>query len=108
MAQRQAKTLFLRPTYTGAVADIRVQDNARRTNKAALEAFLNGQTPKQFRQSLRAAYRNFYTNTAYTAAQRVINSNVLWAIGAEDDYAELRQAKQAEDIELGIKKEESQ
>lgn len=93
-------------TYTGAVADIQQQDDARRTAKAAMRAFLGTNTARQFRQSLKAAYRNFTTNTAYTVAQRAINSNVLWALQAEDDFAELREEKRAEDLKLGILKED--
>jgi hypothetical protein len=92
--------------YTGAVADIQQQDNARRPAKAKLQTFLGTNTPRQFRQSLKAIYRNFTTNTAYTVAQRTINSNVLWALQAEDDFAELREEKRAEDLKLGILKED--
>lgn len=103
--------LKLGVTITGSMAnaraDIRRMDDERRPAKVALETFLGGQTPKQFRKSLKAAYSNVRTNTAFNAAQRTVLTNMLWAVGAEDDFAELRQAKQAEDIDLGIKKEDA-
>lgn len=97
-------------TITGTVnqarADLKAIDDARRPAKMELVNFLGGQTPKQFRQSIKAAYRNVETNTAFTTAQRRALTNVFWAVQADDDFAELRQAKQAEDIDLGIKKED--
>lgn len=93
--------------HAGAVAGINAADDARRPAKADMQAFLGTNTARQFRQSLKAIYRNFATNTAYTVAQRTINSNVLWALQAEDDFSELREAKRAEDLKLGITKEES-
>jgi hypothetical protein len=94
--------------YNQARADLKAMDNARRPAKVELKTFLGGQTPKQFRQSLKAAYRNVETNTAFTVAQRRVLTNVFWAVGAEDDFAELRQAKQAEDTDLEITKEDAQ
>jgi hypothetical protein len=91
-----------------ARAELQAADDARRPAKVELEAFLGGQTPKQFRLALKAAYRNARTNTAFTAAQRRVLTNMLWAINAEDDYADLREAKRAEDNDLGIVREGDQ
>jgi hypothetical protein len=94
-------------TVQQAVTEWSAMDNARRPAKVELETFLGGLTPKQFRQALRAAYRNIATNTAFNATQRGLLTNFAWAVQAEDDWADLRDEKQAEDIKLNITKEDA-
>lgn len=84
------------PTYTGAVAEIRTMDNARRTAKAELEAALAGGTIKARRKPLRDAVNAATTVKALREAMRDL-----------DAFNELIEAKRAEDQELGITKEEA-
>lgn len=91
-------------TITGnlrqAHRDLDDLDAARRPARRELESFLAGKTPKEFRTDIRRAFRNLYTNTAFTATQRGLLSNALWAIEADGNFSDLRDAKRAEDAEI--------